>query len=341
MLTDIFARRYRETVLWRTSTESDSRLLVQAFGLVEEVIPFRGIDGREIYGAGERWTRIHDALSRELGVHELSPRSNAWGSRFPMDWVCKIFVTGDIPRSADADQVIKERLSFVELAFRAREEQLVQLAADLPRRIHEARLRQAAQRAQLKKLGELARVDQPDVGAQLTAEVEEEKSQFRQRMDELNERFRQAGSRLNYHNGFIQLGGDPLLEPGVERPFWRLVAEPRSRNVDTDMKEALDLRDSSGRDPAFYAARALESAIKIISEENGWTTGKERGAHNFIDNLASNRLIAPWESDALKHFFTKVRIPRMPAGDSSRWRSSVPCDAGPGMSRTLLLSSSF
>jgi hypothetical protein len=34
----------------------------------------------------------------------------------------------------------------------------------------------------------------------------------------------------------------------------------------------------------------------------------------------------------------RLRIPRMPAGDSSRCRSSVPCDAGPGVSRTLILS---
>jgi thiol-disulfide isomerase/thioredoxin len=33
-----------------------------------------------------------------------------------------------------------------------------------------------------------------------------------------------------------------------------------------------------------------------------------------------------------------VRIPCMPAGDSSRCRSSVPCHAGPGVSRTLILS---
>jgi hypothetical protein len=32
-----------------------------------------------------------------------------------------------------------------------------------------------------------------------------------------------------------------------------------------------------------------------------------------------------------------LRIPRMPAGDSSRCRASVPCHAGPGVSRTLIL----
>jgi len=33
-----------------------------------------------------------------------------------------------------------------------------------------------------------------------------------------------------------------------------------------------------------------------------------------------------------------LRIPCMPAGDSSRCRASVPGDAGPGVSRTLILS---
>lgn len=296
-------------VLWRAYTQAESRLLVQAFGLVEEVIPFRRRDGSEAYGASERWTRIHDALSRELGVHELSAKSDGWGHRVSMDLVCKTFVTGSFPRGANADQLMKERLSFIELAFRARENELIESVASLPRRIQEAQIRQAERRANLKKIGGLVRADQDDVAARLTAELEEEKSQFRERVDELNERFRQAGSRLNYHNGFIQLGEDPLVHREVEQPFWRLVGEPRWKNIDTDMKEALDLRDSNGGDPAFYAARALESTIKIISEQKGWTTGKERGAHNFIENLASGRLIAPWESEALKHFYTKVRNP--------------------------------
>ena len=70
-------------------------------------------------------------------------------------------------------------------------------------------------------------------------------------------------------------------------------------------------RDSGGRDPAFYAAKALESAIKIISNDRGWTHGGEKGAHNFIDNLASskNGFIEPWEGETLKAFFTKVRNP--------------------------------
>jgi hypothetical protein len=102
-----------------------------------------------------------------------------------------------------------------------------------------------------------------------------------------------------------------LIQETVETPFWALIADPRWRNVDTDMKEALDRRDSNGRDPAWYAARALESAIKVICDIKLWTTGKEKGAHNYIDHLAakSNRFIDRWEADGLKGFFTEARNP--------------------------------
>lgn len=65
-------------------------------------------------------------------------------------------------------------------------------------------------------------------------------------------------------------------------------------------------------DAAFHAAKALESTIKIISDDKGWSTGRERGAANYIDNLVSQqngRFLAPWESDMLKAYFIHVRNP--------------------------------
>jgi hypothetical protein len=311
MLTDIFARRYQETVLWQAHSETESRLLVQAFGLVEEVMPLRARDGSEIYGASDRWTRIHDALSRELGVHELSARSDGWGHRFPMDMVCKTFVTDRLRRGADADRFVKERLSFIEIAFRTREGELAAFSATLPERILNAKMREAARAAALNKIGK-ARVEPEASVERLTAEVDEANCVFRQRVAELNERFRQAGTHLNYHNGLIQLRGDDVTEREIETPFWSVVAAAKWKNVDTDMKEAIDRCDAKGRDPALYAAKALESTIKIISDDKGWTTGGERGAHNYIDNLGAEQngqFIAPWERDALKAIFTQVRNP--------------------------------
>src|SRR5262249_29252418 len=80
--------------------------------------------------------------------------------------------------------------------------------------------------------------------------------------------------------------------------------------VDTDMKEALDLRDSNAKDAAYSAAKALESAIKIVSSTRGWTRGSETGAANYIDNLVSKhngRFLEVWEADMLKDYFQKLR----------------------------------
>ena len=150
-----------------------------------------------------------------------------------------------------------------------------------------------------------------DIADGLTAANATLNAKFRDAVNELNTRFHQADCDLNYHNGFIQRAADALIMQQVEMPFWALVADPKWENVDIDMKEALDRRDTSARDPALYAARALESTLKIVSDEKGWTHGKEKGAHNYIDNLASKRaaFLADWESDGLKGFFTKVRNP--------------------------------
>ena len=133
---------------------------------------------------------------------------------------------------------------------------------------------------------------------------------FVKSVDELNTRFRQAGCKLHYHNGFIQLSEDALFLREAEQPFWHLVADELWKNVDTDMKEAIDRRDGDVRDPVFYAARALESTIKIISDQMGWTHGGEKGAHNYIDNLGkkTSGFVERWEADSLKNISPRSGI---------------------------------
>ncbi|SRR5258708_5678902 len=72
---------------------------------------------------------------------------------------------------------------------------------------------------------------------------------FCQSVDELTERLRRAGTKLNYHNSFIQITSDELVEEQIEKPFWALVADPIWKNVDIDMKEAVDRRDEGQRPP--------------------------------------------------------------------------------------------
>jgi hypothetical protein len=315
MLTDIFADRYEKRPIWDGFTNTEAKLLTQCFRIVsDQLIPY-WIDGKESETAKVKWKAVHDRLSMELGLQELAPRyysfqTNVMGKpttqsgSWTMDKVCRDFVLAPYREGVDADRFIKERVSFVELAFRIREEEIAAANKALPGQLLEAGLREARKSGALRLPGSW--VDS------LKSINETINKQFAQNVEELNERLRRAGTALNYHNGFIQIAVDPLIEEQIERPFWALVADPLWKNVDLDMKEAIDRRDANDKDPAFYAARALESAIKIISDTKGWTHGGEKGAHNFIDNLASAKnghFVGGWERDFLKAFFTEIRNP--------------------------------
>jgi hypothetical protein len=135
---------------------------------------------------------------------------------------------------------------------------------------------------------------------------------FRNAVSELNTRLREARIPLHYHNGLFQRATDDLTESRVHEPFWSVVKDPKWINVDIDIKEAIDRRDNNRRDAALYALKALESTIKIICDEKGWSHGKERGAANYIDNLVSaahGRFIDVWESEQLKALFRDLRNP--------------------------------
>lgn len=313
MLTDIFAARYAAVPLWNNFGEAERRLLVQTFRVVsEQLFPYWNHEGKERDDAKATWKSMHDRLSMELGLQQLAPlgywaqgklmgNDHRYWVSSPWVHVCNNFVCAAYDPNVPADRFIKERLSFVEIAFRDREKAVATANAELPAKIAQA---EAAQ-----NLHSALRIPGNRADG-VRAANEAFNRAFRANVDELNERFRQAGARLNYHNGFIQIADDEAIEREIETPFWALVNEPKWANVDTDIKEAIDRRDSGGRDPALYAAKALESTIKIISGEKGWTHGGERGAHGYIDNLAGVRngaFISKWEQTSLKGFFSDVR----------------------------------
>ncbi len=324
MLTDIFAERYLSVPIWEEFGENERRLLVQGFRIVNEQLFPYWIDGKESESAKKKWSSFHDKLSMELGLPELSQKyysyKTMWNGKehtqtgtWSLDKVCKNFVCANYDGSISVDRFMKERISFIEIAFREKEEMQKNMNSDLPRKIQEAKIKS--------KMIRPGFITLPGNRAEgMKAFAESLNSQFRASVDELNERLRRAGTNLNYHNGFIQLSSDSLAEEQIERKFWHIVGDELWKNVDIDMKEAIDRRDGNDRDPAFYAARALESTIKIISEQKGWTHGGEKGAHNYIDNLGSQKngsFIKEWERKALKDFFSEVRNPfgHGPGGD--------------------------
>jgi hypothetical protein len=314
MLTDIFAYRYLNRPIWSEYTELERRLLNQAFGIVKDALPYYNSEGKEIEANKTKWKTIHDRIARELGVNELSQRyyyytqKNYLGNEVPVsgsfswDHICGQFVNEKYIGQTDPDRFIKERLSFVELALRVRGDEIADANAELRKRIAEAEIRDKMPTRGLKIPG--SAVDG------VKAWNETLNSIFDSQVEELNERFRRAKAPLTYHNGFIQLALDETIEENIAKPFWNLVADPLWENVDIDMKEALDRRDSNDKDPAIFAAKALESAIKIISDTKGWTRGNEKGAAQYIDNLvskANGSYLAVWEGDMLKDYFRKVR----------------------------------
>ena len=298
MLTDIFARRYQEVPLWHDFTDQHRRLLVQCFQLVEQIAPYYQ-DGKASDHGKAFWTTAHDLMARELGVNHLSPLvmgfynpQKQWVSHtYSMYHICENWMlqTFDFEFGA-ADTFLKERFSFVEIAFRNKERTITE-AIETFKNFSPTTRRIRDHDEFLKKF------------------YEEMNEKFRSAVNELNARFRQAGCNLHYHNGFIQIATDEVVTEKIETPVWALLSDAKWKNVDHDLKEAFDLRDADGRDPAFYAARALESTIKIISDEQSLTTGNERGASNNIDNLRRGKIIDGWEADALKAFFSHVRNP--------------------------------
>lgn len=192
------------------------------------------------------------------------------------DAVCGEFLTEAYDlwkdRHGTADTFLKMRLSLVELLFRSAEERAHKLCA----------------------------TDQDAVSAVARA------------VDELNSGFRHARVGLYYHNGILQFARDELTETRTAGPCWALLHDPKWANVDRELKEAIEHADGQRKEAAFHVAKALESTIKIISDEKGWSTGRERGAANYIDNLVSQqngRFLAPWEGDMLKAYFIHVRNP--------------------------------
>lgn len=316
MLTDIFAYRYKSAALWNDFGESERRFLIQGFRIVSEQLFPYWVNGKENLLTKNKWATIHDKLSMELGLKELSPKyysyQTSWGGEnhtqtgtYSLDKVCENFVCVNHNTSITPDQFMKERVSFIEIAFREREEELNAINLELSNKIERALLEEQFKTpTKLRIPG--SRVDLIKKYNKVL------NSQFRASVNELNERMIRADFNLNYHNGFIQISTDQLTEKQIARAFWSVVADDIWKNVDVDIKEAIDRRDNNERDTAFYAARALESTIKIISDNKGWTHGGEKGAHNYIDNLSSKKsdyFIKSWEKEALKHIFTSVRNP--------------------------------
>ena len=314
MLTDVFFRRYANRPMFASVGQKESALFVQAYRIVNEQIwKYYGYDKKIDESVKAIWNGIHDRLSMEIGVKELSPKFYSYQTEWmgkpytnsgwnDMNVVVEQWLNLNFTDGLDPDIFVKRRLSFIELAFRTREDQVSQANAEFPQRLAEAEMQDKMPRRPMTIPGR--RSDG------VRAMNESMNTLFAANVDELNKRFKQADMPMHYHNGFIQITQDERLQEQVEQPFWLLVKDANWKNVSIDMAEAVDRRDTGGRDPSFYAAKALESTIKIICDVKKWTTGKEKGVSDFLNHLeskANGAFIESWERQSMQRFYSDVR----------------------------------
>jgi hypothetical protein len=312
VLTDTFHERYADRTLWINFTEADRRFLVQGYRIIaEQLFPPFNSDGQWNEENKAAWKSLDDKLSMELGREHLSQYwySLPSGTQlYSADQICRNFICATPQNFDDVDEFMKQRVSFIELAFRERAARNAEKDKPKPRSALDELLDATSGFSSSSSLSRLP--GDPETARR--SRIATRQRLLDAAIVELNARFEQAKKPLNYHNGFVQISADALIETQLERPFWSLIAGGKWVNVDIDMKEAIDRRDTGGRDPGLYAAKALESAVKIISDDLGLTTGGEKGAHSYLDNLGSERgkhFIENWEKDALKSFFSNVRNP--------------------------------
>jgi hypothetical protein len=316
MITDIFFRRYEQVPLWTSFRESERRFLGQAAQLITDELFARNeksYKNRDNDPACKGLELCFKIVERELGVTELTPRRwvrevNFGGNNrreaiaYMVERRVLNYLTKQPEENHPANLFMKRRMSFVEVAFQVRRRQLADRKASL-----------------IASLGEpdtpgdqlYEAMGDDHVWASTKKALVADEAAFAEQITELNVRLRQAQMPLSYHNDLIQLSDDALFETEVERPFWDLVAAPKWSVVDAQMKEALDERDRGERNAVSNALNALESTIKTISDDKGWTRGTERGAAHYIDNLVPERegarFIAVWEKDMLVALFREMR----------------------------------
>ena len=288
VITDIFINRYSDIQLNLANS-----FLVQLFNLYDD--PHVGIrpvlldkvDGYKDSGFADEHIRIiaqsMHRLCNELGCKDLDKSEYEdpnWGYKEYRVIKNYIFDTSINPI---------EKLSLLEILFRETEHHILSEVKFLEGHIPEYEARSE----QIKEMSAQRESHFYNDGEEKLKKAKPQLAQKKEALhkiqEQINQRLKLHKLPLAYHNGFFQKSADPVIEQQVAQPFWALVSNPKYKNVETDMLEAVHRYDTGGRDPALYAAKALESMIKIVCGDIALTTGKETGAAAFLSHLAGSK----------------------------------------------------
>ena len=150
------------------------------------------------------WDHLDKTLSMELGVASLSALSVTASSRLSLQQqllaatnraaaVCQHFMRAPYDGSGSPDSFVKERISFVEIAFRKKEDQVTVENANLDQALQEAVLK-ASRVAPGQRASPARRHD-------VVWRRNESEKEIRAANDRLNQRFESACRELNVVSG--------------------------------------------------------------------------------------------------------------------------------------------
>lgn len=318
MITDIFLRRYPEYKL-----EITKALFVQLFNIYDDhhigihSALLDKVEGYTYSGFADEHIRII-VLSMQKFCHELGCENLDKSEYTQPDWG---FSNYRIFKNYVFDESILpiEKISFFEILFRDTAEHFLSEIEFLKNQIPEYEEHSL-------KIQELSKIQNTKYYDGDNEKLKKAKPQLERKIlalekiqDNINQRLKLNKAQLSYHNGYFQNSTDSVIEEQIAAPFWKLISEPKYKNVETDMLQAIYIYDSNGRDPAFYAAKALESMLKIICEDKKIITGEEKLTSHYIDKLNSAKngtIIINHEKEELLSMF-RIRNTRGGHGPGS------------------------
>lgn len=223
MITDIFERRYAAVQIRSRYCEEDRRFFTQAASMITDLM-WLGQKSDTVSATSEQNLKeVHDVLAIELGKEFLSDRywfqsivqngnTNRTAHQNSYAVICKNFLKAFPEDLEDSESWIKERISFVELAFQRRMNQIKTINLQLP-----VLLSMPMIVRNTRKLSEVIVTNSRNIAIQ--ADNDRINASFLKLVNDLNERLRLSRHKLVFHNGLIQLAHDENTDRQVAKPF--------------------------------------------------------------------------------------------------------------------------
>lgn len=214
-------------------------------------------------------------------------------------------ICGRIFENFTYDELVNliDKLSLFELVFREAEEHLIREIKYLEEQIPKYEIQSDLLKERMEKENRVYYNVDEEKWKNAKELLDIKNKALQSIRQEIKDRLKLHRIPLTYYNGYFLKNSDPLIEEKIITPFWELLSDPKYKNIEIDMLTALDLFQQRGRDPAFYAAKALESMIKIVCKEKKIKKETDKTPKAYITTLYENKIILNHEQDELTSLF--------------------------------------